>query len=76
MDDFPVIPIAIEKPEELASHEFGHWLNFPHPFESNKDINIVINQTVGGSKENFMDYNISTKSWYKLQLLNSDRTEK
>jgi hypothetical protein len=68
--------------EELTAHEFGHWINIPHTFED-KDKDgikkipvlpfIIIHPTQGESKENFMDYNIQRKSWFKLQLLNYNR---
>jgi hypothetical protein len=64
-----------EKIESLAAHEFGHWINFPHTFELNRNLPLMINSTKGGSKENYMDYNIKRLSWYKVQLLTSDRKE-
>jgi hypothetical protein len=66
---------TIEKPVELATHEFGHWINFPHTFERNNNVNVIINSTMGGTKENFMDYNVSRKSWFKVQLLNRNNDD-
>jgi hypothetical protein len=67
---------------ELDAHEFGHWIGIPHPFEE-KDRNgnivhkskpfIKIETNQGSTKDNFMDYNVRRKTWFKLQLLNTNR---
>jgi hypothetical protein len=71
-----------ETNEEFIAHELGHWLNLPHTFESYADNpNIpVINPTdpriTGGrgatenAGDNFMDYNLRRKRWFKVQLIN------
>ena len=69
-----------ETKEELTAHEFGHWLGLPHVFEDNsnypesKVIRFTKNKPSdsenGQSTNNFMDYNIQRKSWFKNQLIN------
>ena len=59
-----------ETAQEAAAHEFGHWLGMPHTFESNQRMGrIVINSTVAGTRDNYMDYNIRRKKWFRRQLL-------
>lgn len=61
-----------ETDAELAAHEFGHWIGLPHTFENN--INIpLINTTHGATKNNFMDYNVNRKTWFKVHLTNTNR---
>jgi hypothetical protein len=66
--------------EELDAHEFGHWLGLQHVYEDNTDYIDCQSTTVirftksksnpGQSIDNFMDYNIKRKSWFKNQLIN------
>ncbi|WP_375604864.1 hypothetical protein [Flavobacterium davisii] len=65
-----------ETQEELAAHEFGHWLRLPHTFESNGWLNIILDSKLSNTKHNFMDYQINRKTWFKIQLLNTERTSK
>jgi uncharacterized protein (UPF0147 family) len=61
-----------ETDEELAAHEFGHWIGLPHTFESNPNIPLI-NTTHGATKSNFMDYNVNRKTWFKVHLTNTNR---
>lgn len=63
---------TIEKPVELATHEFGHWIGLPHTFESNTNIPLI-DITHGATKSNFMDYNVNRKTWFKVHLTNTNR---
>ncbi|SHF93076.1 hypothetical protein [Flavobacterium johnsoniae] len=57
---------------ELAAHEFGHWVGLPHTFESSANIPLI-NTTHGATKNNFMDYNVNRKTWFKVHLTNTNR---
>ena len=60
-----------ETAEEATAHELGHWMGFPHTFESNAQTGgMVIDPAKGGTRDNYMDYNIRRKKWFKRQLLN------
>jgi len=59
-----------ESAEELTAHELGHWLGLPHTFEKNTQVSVIIEPTQGGTKDNFMDYNVKRKKWLQIQLLN------
>jgi hypothetical protein len=62
-----------ESAEELTAHELGHWLGLPHTFEKNTHVTLIVEPTQGGTKDNFMDYNVKRKKWLKIQLLNYAR---
>ncbi len=59
-----------ESAEEMTAHELGHWLGLPHTFDKNDKVTIIIEPNQGGTKDNFMDYNVRRKKWLKIQLLN------
>jgi hypothetical protein len=59
-----------ESAEEMTVHELGHWLGLPHTFDKNDKVTIIIEPNQGGTKDNFMDYNVKRKKWLKIQLLN------
>ncbi|QKG81016.1 hypothetical protein [Tenuifilum thalassicum] len=59
-----------ESAEELTAHELGHWLGLPHTFEKNAQVPVIVEPTQGRTKDNFMDYNVKRKKWFKIQLLN------
>ena len=65
-----------ETEEELNAHELGHWLGLPHVYEGNKVKGLHVIQFTkaktapGQSIDNFMDYNLKRKSWFKNQLIN------
>ncbi len=58
-----------ETAEEAAAHEFGHWLGLPHTWGTSKNVRVIVNTTQGGTQDNFMDYKIRRKKWFKHQLL-------
>ena len=62
-----------ESAEEQTTHEFGHWIGFPHTWKKNGFINVVIEPNQAGTKDNFMDYNIKRKKFLKIQLLHYRR---
>jgi hypothetical protein len=62
-----------ESAEEMTTHEFGHWLGLPHTFEKNTNVPVIIEQTKGATKDNFMDYNVKRKKWLNIQLIKYDR---
>ncbi|MCF6352193.1 MAG: hypothetical protein L3J06_04190, partial [Cyclobacteriaceae bacterium] len=56
-----------------ATHEFGHWLGLPHTFEIGKGkytSKKLVDGTQGATSDNFMDYKVQRKKWFKFQLLN------
>ncbi|NDW11238.1 hypothetical protein [Dysgonomonas sp. 520] len=56
---------------EITAHELGHWLGFPESFKGNGVIiNFPINTTQGATRHNFMDYGVTRRRWYKIQLIN------
>ncbi len=62
-----------ESAEELTAHELGHWLGLPHTFEKNTHVLVIVEPVQGGTKDNFMDYDVKRKKWLKIQLLNYSR---
>jgi len=67
-----------ETPEELTAHELGHWLGLPHTFRVNSVTGKVqdfpkgftwITEKEGETWDNFMDYNVRRKTWFRFQLL-------
>ncbi|MBB1194056.1 hypothetical protein DNC80_10320 [Flavobacterium sp. SOK18b] len=52
-----------------TAHELGHWRNMTHPFEEDLKLKFpkIINSG-GETKDNIMDYNVPSKSWFKFQL--------
>jgi hypothetical protein len=68
-----------ETQEEVTAHELGHWQGLPHTFRvhsKTKEVQkidppcIWVTQNEGKTIDNFMDYNVRRKSWFKFQLLN------
>lgn len=71
-----------ETQEEVTAHELGHWQGFPHTFRvlstTNKEQNIKppfiwVTENEKGTNDNFMDYDVRRKTWFKFQLLEIDR---
>jgi len=71
-----------ETDEEFIAHELGHWLNLPHTFEALNNIPIINSNNPASTGQrgatenngdNFMDYNLRRKRWFKIQLINTQR---
>lgn len=59
--------------KDMTAHELGHWLGFYHPFKEPNNPTLLhriigTQNNLGQTQNNFMDYNIKRKSWFKYQL--------
>ena len=70
---------SFDKRYDQFAHEFGHWVGLPHAFrkqpdkseeEKNGTAVAFIVKLMKDTKNNYMDYDITRKSWTKLQLIN------
>ncbi|MBP5368058.1 MAG: hypothetical protein J6Z01_06385, partial [Bacteroidales bacterium] len=64
---------------DQCAHEFGHWLGLPHSFRRQPDKNsderikkpfYFLVKAMKDTQTNFMDYEVTRKSWFKNQLIN------
>ena len=63
-----ILKSSLDSAEAIA-HELGHWLDLRHTKDEGTPTSIPESQT----QNNFMDYNIKRKSWFRHQL---DKTYK
>ena len=70
---------SFDKRYDQFAHEFGHWVGLPHAFRKQPDKSeeeksstavAFIVKLMKDTKNNYMDYDITRKSWTKLQLIN------
>ncbi|MBO7142051.1 MAG: hypothetical protein J6V76_02965, partial [Bacteroidales bacterium] len=64
---------------DQCAHEFGHWLGLPHSFRKQPDATsderikipfYFLVKMMKDTQTNYMDYDITRKSWFKNQLIN------
>jgi len=68
-----------ETQEEVTAHELGHWQGLPHTFRAfsaTGDVQTIpapflwVTENEKGTRDNFMDYSVIRKTWFKFHLLN------
>lgn len=68
-----------ETQEEVTAHELGHWQGLPHTFRVfsiRGEVQTIpapfpwVTENEKGTNDNFMDYGVRRKTWFKFQMLN------